>query len=97
MKLREDGNGMERWSDLNLIIFETLHPEQRPLMRHHAMQLTRYIVYSGVQRSGDARVDCLIVCPLSKFSIEQWPMIVIVTAYTLFVTLQNDVIYPFAN
>jgi len=34
---------------------------------------------SGVQRSGDARGDCLIGCPLPNSSIEQWRMVVIVT------------------
>jgi len=34
---------------------------------------------SGVQRSGDARGDCFIVCPLPNFSIEQSRVVVIVT------------------
>jgi len=43
---------------------------------------------SGVQRSGDARGDCLIECPLPNSSIEQWHMVDIVTGYTLFVMSQ---------
>ena len=43
-------------------------------------------LFSGVQRSGDARGDCLIVCPLPISSTEQWRMVVLVTGYTLFVT-----------
>ena len=35
--------------------------------------------------------------PLSKSSIEQWRMVVIVTEYTLFVTSQYDAIFTFAN
>jgi len=31
---------------------------------------------SGVQRSGDARGDCFIVCPLSNSNNEQWRMVV---------------------
>ena len=52
-----------------------------------------------MQRSSDARGDCLIGCPLPNSSIEQWrrPMVVIVTRYTLFVMLQYDVIFTFAN
>jgi len=50
-----------------------------------------------MQRSGDARGDCLIRCPLPNFSIEQWRMVVIVTGYTLFVTSQYDIIFTFAN
>jgi len=46
---------------------------------------------SGVQGSGNARGDCLIVCPLPNSSIEQWRMVVIITGYTLFVTSQYDV------
>jgi len=45
----------------------------------------------GVQRSGDARA------PLPNSSIEQWLIVVIVIAYTLFVTSQYDVIFTFAN
>jgi len=47
-----------------------------------------YALHSGVQRSGDARGDCLIGCPPTKFynSIEQRRMVGIVTGYTLFVT-----------
>jgi len=51
---------------------------------------------SGVQRSGDARGDCLIGYPLPNSSIEKWCMVVIVTGYTLFVTSQCDVIFRFA-
>ena len=50
-----------------------------------------------MQRSGDARGDFLIVCPLPKSSIEQWRMAVIATVYKLFVTSQYDVIFTFAN
>jgi len=52
---------------------------------------------SGVQRSGDARGDCLIGCPLPNPNIEHWRMVVIVTGYTVFVTLQYDVIFRFAS
>jgi len=52
---------------------------------------------SGVQRSGDARGDCLIGCPLPNSSVEQWRMVVLVTGYTLFVTSQNDVMFRFAT
>jgi len=48
-------------------------------------------VSSGVQRSGDARGDCLIGCPLSNSSIEQWRRVVIVTGYTRFVTFHSQV------
>jgi len=34
---------------------------------------------SGVQKSGGAWGDCMTVCPLPNFSIEQWRMAVIVT------------------
>jgi len=34
---------------------------------------------SGLQRSGEARGDCLTVCPLKNSSIEQWRVVVIVT------------------
>ena len=44
------------------------------------------LVTSGVQRSGDVRGDCLIVCPPPKSSVEQQRMVVIVTGYTLFAT-----------
>jgi len=54
---------------------------------------------SGVQKTGDARGDCLIVCPLRNFSIEQLRMVVIATGYTLFVTsysrLQTNVLARF--
>jgi len=53
--------------------------------------------FSGVQRSGNARGDYLIGCPLPNSSIEQWRMVVIVTGYTLFVTSHYDVILTFAN
>jgi len=56
------------------------------------------LLTSGVQRSGDARADCLIGCPLPKPNIERWRMVVIVTVYTLFfVTSQYDVIFRFAT
>jgi len=42
-----------------------------------------------MQRSGDARGDCLIGCPLPSSSIEQWPMVVIATGYKLFVRSQS--------
>jgi len=50
-----------------------------------------------MQRSGDARGDYLIGCPLPNSSIERWRMVVISTGYTLFVTSQYDVILTFAN
>jgi len=40
---------------------------------------------------------CLIVRPLPNSSIEQWPMVVIVTGYTLFVTSPYDVIFTFLS
>ena len=52
---------------------------------------------SDVQRSGDARGDWLVVCPLPNFSIEQWRMVIIVTGSKLFVTSQYDVIFMFTN
>ena len=62
---------------------------------------------NGVQRSTDARGDCLIGCPLPNSSIDQWrrPMAVIVTGYTLFVTshmtsysrLQTNVLAKFVD
>ena len=55
------------------------------------------IVGSGVQRSGDARGDCLIGCPLPNSSIQQWRMVVILIRFTMFVTSQYDVIFTFAN
>ena len=48
-----------------------------------------------VQRSGDGRGDRLIACPLLYCCVEQWCMVVIVTGYVLFVTLQYDVIFTF--
>jgi len=54
-------------------------------------------IFSGVQRSGDARDDYLIGCPLPNSTIEQWRMVVIVTGHTLFVTSQCDVIFTFAT
>jgi len=56
-----------------------------------------YATVSGVQRSGDARGDCLIRCPLPNSSIEQWGGVFIVTAHTLFVTSQYGVEFTFAN
>jgi len=56
-----------------------------------------YVLVSGVQRSGDARGNYLIGCPLPNSSIEEWRMVVIVTEYTLFVTSWYDVIFTFAN
>ena len=44
-----------------------------------------------------ARGDCLIGCPLPNSSVQQGRMVVIVTGYTLFVTLQYDVIFRFAT
>jgi len=52
---------------------------------------------SGVQRSGDARGECVTACPLPKSSIQQWRVAVIVTGHTLFVTSQYDAILMFAN
>jgi len=49
---------------------------------------------SAVQRSGDAQGDCLIVCPLTNFSVEQWLMVVIVMVYTLFVTSGGSKVGP---
>jgi len=59
--------------------------------RNHVEQL------SGVERSGNARGDSLIGCPIPNSSIEQWHMLVIVTGYTLFVASHHDVISTFAN
>ena len=58
--------------------------------QHHAVWPNRNqcIHGSGVQRSGDARGDCLIGCPLPNSDIEQWSMVVIVIRHMLFVTLQ---------
>jgi len=67
---------------------------------HSSLIFTCYCtqsVFSGVQRSGDARGDCLIVCPLPNSSIEQWRMVVIVNGCTLFVTSQFDDVFTFAN
>jgi len=36
------------------------------------------LVHNGVQRSGDARGDYLIGCPLPNSSIEQWRIVVMV-------------------
>ena len=52
---------------------------------------------SGLQRSGDARGDCLSVCPSTKFYFEQWRIVFIVTEHELFVTSQRDVIFTFVN
>jgi len=52
---------------------------------------------NGVQRSGDSRGDCHIVCPLPTFSNEQWRVVVIVAGHILFVTSQYDVIFTFTN
>jgi len=52
---------------------------------------------SGVQRSDDARGDCLIGCPLPNSGIEQWHMVVIVTKYTLFLMSQYYDIFRFAT
>jgi len=49
------------------------------------------------QRSGDARGDCLMVCPLPNSSIEQWPMVIIVTGYKLFVTSQYGIMLTVAD
>jgi len=50
------------------------------------------VLLSGVQRSSDARGDCLIGCPLPNSTIEQWrrPMVVIDTKYTLSVMSRYD-------
>ena len=58
----------------------------------------QYPLTSGMQRSGDARGDCLIGCPPFKlWYFEQCRMVVIVTGYTLSVTPQYDVVFTFAN
>jgi len=59
--------------------------------------LAHATVVSGLQRSGDARGDCLIVCTLPNYCIEQWRIVAIAIGYTLFVTSQYDVIFTFAN
>jgi len=59
--------------------------------------VVQLLLTSGVQRYGDARGDCLIVCLLTNFSIEQWRVVVIVTGHTLFVTSQYDVVLMFAK
>jgi len=61
--------------------------------------LFRRLLNSCMQRSSDARDDCLVGCPLPNSSVKQWlrPMVVIVTGYTLFVTPQYDVKFTFAN
>jgi len=51
----------------------------------------------GVQRSDDARINCLVLCPLPNSCFEQWRKVPIGTVYTLFVTVQFDVIFMFAN
>jgi len=50
-----------------------------------------------MQRSGDARGDCLLGCPLPNPSIEQWRMVIIVTGYTLFVASEYDAIFTFPD
>jgi len=50
----------------------------------------------ALQRSGDARDDCLIGCPLLN-SGKAVAYGGLVTGYTLFVTSQYDVIFTFAN
>jgi len=52
---------------------------------------------SGVQRSGDARGDCLFGCPLPNSSIEQCRIMVIVNGYTLFVASLCYVIITFTD
>jgi len=38
-----------------------------------------------------------LYAPLPNYSSGQWHMVVSVTGHTLFVTLQYDIIFPFAN
>jgi len=52
---------------------------------------------SGVQKSGDARGNCLIVSRLPNSSVEQWRIVVIVAGYTLFVTSNYDATFTFEN
>jgi len=60
----------------------------------------RPVKASGVQRSSDARGDCLIGCPLPNSSIVHWRIDgghCYWIHSTLFVTSQHDVIFTFAN
>jgi len=71
--------------------------QQKWVMLHNKARPITWNQLSGVQRSGDARGDSLIGCPLLNSRIEQWRMVVIVTGYTLLVTSQYDFIFTFAN
>ena len=79
-----------RCAEVNKTIFQDL---QLYLFRECWKRNSR----SGVQRSDDARGDCLIGWPLPNSSIQQWRMVVIVTRFTMFVTSQYDVIFTFVN
>jgi len=50
-----------------------VHPKTKAGIQYNYSLLA----HSGVQRSGDARGDCLIGRPLPNSSIEQWCMVVI--------------------
>ena len=76
-------------------IYMTQCPSLFTLISYCAIVFSFTLMFanSGVQRSDDARDDCLIGCPLPNSGTEQWRMVVIVTGYTLFVTSQYDVIF----
>jgi len=76
-------------SGLSRLVFRERYRENR--------ETISIIKPSGVQRSGNARGDCLIGCSTPNSSIEQWRMVVIVAGYTLFVTSRYDVIFTFAS
>jgi len=63
-----------------------------PRLKKHAKSHFIETKISGVQRSCDARDDCLIACPLPNSSIEQLRLVVNLTGYTLFVTSQHHFI-----
>jgi len=81
----------------NVVVNKTLstHAPLHNLIRRSWVSIT--LSSSGVQRSGDARGDCWLDAPNQISSIEQWPMVLTVTGYTLFVTSQNYVIFTFAK
>ena len=75
--------------------FNTVHLPPKDFRFEHGGP--NLFVTSGVQRSGDARGHCLIVCPLPNSSIDLWRVVVILSGFTLFVTSHNDVIFTFAT
>jgi len=50
-----------------------------------------------MQRSGDARGDCLNGCPLPNYSIEQWRVVVIVYWIYAVSDVTNDVMFRFGT